>query len=340
MYYSHFGLSGPPFQLTSSPTSLYMSKEHREAFAALEWGLLHESSGFTVLVGEVGTGKTTLILATLARQYQNVRTAYLNNPKLSFDELMKVIMKQLGVKTQRRSRLGELEAFNDFLCKLEPGARVVVIVDEAHDLSDETMEQLRLLSNSGRPEEKQLHFLFVGQPELLRRLSSPALRQLDQRVGARAVLNPLQRAECREYIELRLEAVGGGAKQIFKPGALRCVVQHSGGIPRRINVLCHNAMLLAYSAGALQVNTRMVQSAVTEYDSLFSLRRTSEPVGAGATMRRWLSKALESVALRMLGWSRSLYPHEPRALDDQPASAPEALAQADATIHKPETIAG
>jgi type II secretory pathway predicted ATPase ExeA len=336
MYYNHFGLSGPPFQLTSSPAALYMSKEHREAYAALEWGLLHESSGFTVLVGEVGTGKTTLALAILARNYQNVRTVYLSNPKLSFDEMMKLVLKQVGLKS-RRSRLADLEAFNDFLVELPPGERVAIIIDEAHDLSDETMERLRLLSNSGKPDEKQLHFVFVGQPELLRRLSSPGLRQLDQRIGARSVLNPMQPAEVREYADKRLQACGGSAKQVFGASAMRQIVRHSGGIPRRINVLCHNAMLLAYSAGARQVDSRMVQAAVTEYDGLFSLKRTAQ-AGAGAgAFRRWLSRALESIGLRLLGWSRALNPREARAFEGGSPAPSMDLSAAD-TIENPQTL--
>jgi len=195
MYYSHFGLTGPPFQLTSSPAQLYMSEEHREAYAALEWGLLHESSGFTVLIGEVGTGKTTLALAILARRYENVCIVYLSNPKLTFEEIVKVIMKQLGIETRSENKLADLEAVNDFLCGLKPGERVVIIIDEAQGLSDETMEQLRLLSNSGESDEKQLHFVFIGQPELLHRLTNPSLRQLEQRIGAKTVLNPLQRSD-------------------------------------------------------------------------------------------------------------------------------------------------
>lgn len=337
MYYSHFGLSGPPFQLTSSPAALYMSKEHREAYAALEWGLLHESSGFTVLVGEVGTGKTTLVLAILAREYQNVRPIYLSNPKLSFDEMVKVVLKQLGIKAQRRSRLADLEAFNAFLLDLPAGERVAIIIDEAQDLSDETMEQLRLLSNSGKPEEKQLHFVFVGQPELLRRLSSPALRQLDQRIGARSVLNPLQSSEVRDYVEKRLGACGGSAKRVFRSGALRQIVRHSSGVPRRINVLCHNAMLLAYSANARLVDAQMVYAAVTEYDSLFALKR-ARATGSATGMRRWLSRALESAGLRLLGWSRALNPRETRAIDADSASMHDAPVQAEMAMQKPETL--
>jgi general secretion pathway protein A len=315
-----------------------MSKEHREAYAALEWGLLHESSGFTVLIGEVGTGKTTLALAILAREYENVRTAYLSNPKLTFEEMVKVIMKQLGIKTRSKSKLADLEAVNDFLCALKPGERIVVTMDEAQGLSDETMEQLRLFSNSGKTDEKQLHFVFIGQPELLRRLTNPSLRQLEQRIGAKTVLNPLQRAECHEYIEQRLRSVNGTIERIFKPGALRYLIRHGGGIPRRINVLCHNAMLLAYSGGARMVDTRMVEASVTEYDSLFSTLRSQTPGGNDARIRRWLGRALESVALRMLALARSLNPHEIRAFDDEPDRSAAPHADGDA-VEKPGTIA-
>src|SRR5690348_15295954 len=203
MYYRHFGLTGSPFQLTSSPAHLYMSKSHREAYAALEWGLLHEGSGFTLLVGEIGTGKTTLALAILSRQFEKVHTVYLSNPKLNFEEMLKLIIRQLDLKPRATSKLADLQAMDEYLCALPSGERAVVLVDEAQGLSDEAIEQLRLVSNSGKPDEKQLHFVFIGQPELLTRLAHPSLRQLEQRIGAKTMLNPLQRAECREYVEQR-----------------------------------------------------------------------------------------------------------------------------------------
>ena len=335
MYYRHFGLTGSPFQLTSSPAQLYMSKSHREAYAALEWGLLHEASGFTVLVGEIGTGKTTLALAILTRQFERVHTAYLSNPKLSFEEMLRLIISQLRIEPAAKGKLADLQAMNEYLRGLPSGDRAVVLVDEAQGLSDDIIEQLRLLSNSGKPDERQLHFVFIGQPELLQRLAGPSLRQVEQRIGAKAVLNPLQRSECREYIEQRLRVVNGTAERIFKRGALRHLIRHSGGIPRRINVLCHNAMLLAYAGGARIVDTRMVEAAVTEYDSLFSQMRGQGEQESGKRIRRWSGRVLESVALRMLVLARRLNPQEIRALDDGIAADADQAPQLD----KPGRIA-
>ncbi len=339
MYYSHFGLTGPPFQLTSSPAQLFMSREHREAYAALEWGLLHEPSGFTLLAGEVGTGKTTLTLAILAREYEHVAAVYLTNPKLGFEEMLTLIMQQLGIERRGEGKLADLEAINEFLCRLHSGERVVVLIDEAQGLSDDTMEQLRLLSNSGRPDEKQLHFVFIGQPELLRRLTNPSLRQLEQRIGAKTVLNPLQSTECRGYIEQRLSAVNGTTERIFKPSALRYLIRHSAGIPRRINVLCHNSMLLAYAGGARMVDKRMVEAAVTEYDSLFSTMRTHPAGMRDARVRRWLGRGLEAVGLKILALARALNPHEIRAFDDDPFEAERRREQAERTPKSPGRMA-
>jgi hypothetical protein len=144
------------------------------------------------------------------------------------------------------------------------------------------------------------------------------------------VLNPLQRAECREYIEQRLSAVNGTTERIFKSGALRYLIRHGGGIPRRLNVLCHNAMLLAYSGGARMVDTRMIEAAVTEYDSLFSTMHSQAPGEKGAPVRRWLGRALEAAALRMLALARRLNPHEIHAFDDEPESADAPHADNDA----------
>lgn len=298
MYYRYFGLSGLPFQFTPSATNLFESTPHREALAALEWGLLHEPSGFTLLIGEPGTGKTTLVYAILARNYERVRTVYLNYPMLGFEGMLRVIIGQLGLQVPAAaSKLEHMQALERYLTKLKLGRRVVIIVDEAQSLCDEVLEELRLLSNCGRIEEKQLHFVLVGQPELLRRLESPALRQINDRAGARAMLSPLQPDEARAYVAHRLAAFKGSADAIFAPRALRYLVDSSGGIPRRINVLCHNAMLLAYSAGTRKVEMAAARGAVKDYRNLFASVRQFRPSSVVRRARAWLPTSYRRPAI-------------------------------------------
>ncbi len=270
MYYQHFGLNGPPFQFTPSPAMVYMSQTHREGMAALEWGLMHESSGFSLLVGESGTGKTTLIASLLSRQYQRLHLVYVTNPRLDFPDVLRLILTQLGIETAGLSKGQMLDALGRFLGALRPAERVAIIFDEAQGLSDDALEELRLLSNYGRPGENQLQLILAGQPELLRRLMAPNLRQFNERIGARTLLVPLDASETLEYIDYRLRSKGGSAAKIFKPKALKFIVAASAGIPRRVNVLCHNAMLLAYAAGAGQVTLKMAREAVAEYQDLFT----------------------------------------------------------------------
>ncbi len=270
MYYQHFGLNGPPFQFTPSPAMVYMSQTHREGMAALEWGLMHESSGFSLLAGESGTGKTTLIASLLSRQYQRLHLAYVTNPRLEFADVLRLILTQLGVEAAGLSKGEMLDELGSFLGSLRPAERVVVIFDEAQGLSDDALEELRLLSNYGRPGENQLQLILAGQPELLRRLMAPNLRQFNERIGARTLLVPLDANETLEYIDYRLRSKGGTAEKVFNSKALKYIVAASAGVPRRVNVLCHNAMLLAYAAGAKQVTLKMAKEAVAEYQDLFT----------------------------------------------------------------------
>jgi type II secretory pathway predicted ATPase ExeA/phage tail protein X len=269
MYYRHFNLSGPPFQFTPSAGVLYPSKSHQEAMAALEWGLLHEPSGLTLLIGEPGTGKTTLISSVLARHFEHVRIAYVGNPKLTFDEILQVIARQLGIVFRSEQRLARLDAIDHFL-ETHRSERVTVVIDEAQVLADAVVEELRLLSNYSPARQTALRFVFVGQPEFLHRLESPGLKQVNERIGARAMLNPLQPNEIYEYIDYRLRARKGAAKDIFASAALKLIAENCGGIPRRINVLCHNAMLLAYTSGSKRVRAQHAKAAAAEYDSLFT----------------------------------------------------------------------
>ncbi len=275
MYLEHFGLSAPPFQFTASPTSLFMSRTHRECLAALEWGLLHEPSGLTLLIGDTGVGKTTLVCALLARQYREVRAAYLGNPRLSFEELLSSILGQLGVRGGRANKAAMINALTHFAADLPPTELIAILVDEAQALSDDALEDFRLLSNLDRAAgRKAAQMVLAGQYELARRLAAAPMRQLNERIGARAVLVALTQLECREYIEHRLRLCGGSSDRLFARRALDHIVRHSAGVPRRINAFCHNALLLAYSGGAKQVGLPMARAAVADYDAIGEVAET------------------------------------------------------------------
>jgi type II secretory pathway predicted ATPase ExeA/nucleoid-associated protein YgaU len=284
MYYEHFGLSGAPFEFNPTASVLFMSAGHREGLAALEWGL-RELSGFTMLVGEIGTGKTTLIYSLLATQHQGVRSAWVANPRLSFEEMIRQILGQLGVDLSETSgKLALLQAFDAQLASLGEDECVAVIIDEAQDLSDDALEDLRLLSNFQSLERRRLQIVLVGQIELARRLSEPQLRQLNQRIGARALLPTLRGMEIYDYVEYRLRSRGGDIERLFTRGAIKELTRESGGIPRRINVLCHNALLLAFAEGEGCVTDRHVRDATQDYDHLLVSRATKrEKIAASAS---------------------------------------------------------
>jgi type II secretory pathway predicted ATPase ExeA len=330
MYYRHFGLSGAPFQFTPSPKLLFLSKAHRETRAALEWSLEHEPSGFSLLIGETGTGKTTLIISLLAQRNALVRAAYVSNPKLGFDGLLRDIARQLGVPAHT-DRLEMFCAFDRYLEELAPHERAVVIVDEAQALSDEILDDLRLFSNRELHYERRLHFVFAGQPGLLSRLSAPELRQVNERIGVRVLLNPLEAAEARAYVEYRLAAFGGSAEAIFARGALEHLLARSGGIPRRINVYCHSALLRAYNAGESRVSLEAARSAALDVKDLFAGARRYDPVYAapGFVQRRFqtlvsmahgLAPALIAATLAIAGMGSLYFWNSGAPRRDEPVS--------------------
>ena len=268
-----------------------MSPTHLAGLATLECGLSRELNGFTLLTGEVGTGKTTLIYSLLQRDFKQVRIAYIADPKLSFLEILRVILKELNLYPTGSTKLDYLEALDRFLNLRDKEERVAIIVDESQILSDDALEELRLLSNHGQRYDRCLQLILVGQPEIVERLKKPELHQLNQRISARGVLNPLNIEESLKYVECRLRARGGASSQIFEPGALERLLQHSDGIPRKINQLCHNAMLLAYSAGARKVSLKAAKETAAEHDASTRLYNRS----SSAPHRRKKSSPLSQV---------------------------------------------
>ncbi|MGA9723012.1 MAG: AAA family ATPase [Candidatus Binatus sp.] len=267
MYCRHFGLDGPPFRFSPSAAVLYLGSAHRECLAALEWALIHDQCGFMLLVGETGTGKTTLLNAVLARRLRNLHLACVTNPRLSFQEIMRVVLPQLGVTSDERGKLELIQELERAIANQPEGHLAAIAIDEAQDLSDETLEDLRLLTNHVGSQDRALQIVLMGQPELLDRLAAHDLRQLRERISTKVRLLPLSPVESVAYVNCRLEAQHG-TSQIFEPKALRVLVKAAAGIPRRLNVLCHNALLLAYSKDASKVTGHIAREVVKDFESI------------------------------------------------------------------------
>lgn len=280
MYFEHFRLSGEPFSLTPDPAFLFLSEKHREAMAAVQYGLVN-GRGFITLIGEVGTGKTTILYSVLSQLGPEVATAYVPYAAHTFDDLLTVALKDLGEQPPPgASRLQLLEVLQRMLLRRDTaGQRTALVIDEAQSLSDATFEELRLLSNFETYTHKLLQIVLVGQPELQERLRQQNLRQLQQRVSVRAIINPLDPAEMQAYILHRLSQVGGEAG-LFEPAALRAIVRHARGIPRRANILCHNALLFAFGRSLPLVTASAAGEAIAEMDE-----RKPGVLGRGALRR-------------------------------------------------------
>jgi general secretion pathway protein A len=266
LYAEHFKLSAQPFSLTPDPAFLYLGPAHREALAAVEYGLI-DRRGFITLMGEVGTGKTTLLYSLLGRLGPEFQVAYVTYTHQSVRRLLTSVLKDLGIPAPGTSKAALILALNRHLRRRgEEGGTTAIVIDEAQNLSDEAFEQLRLLSNFETYTQKLIQIVLVGQPELQDRLRQPQLRQLWERVSVRSVMNPLPDKEMRRYIEHRLQAVGGRAPELFTPRALRLIIRRAAGIPRRANILCHNALLFAYGRSLPRVTAHIAREAIAEMD--------------------------------------------------------------------------
>jgi general secretion pathway protein A len=262
VYEKFFSLEETPFVLTPDPRVLFRSKTHHEILSALLYGITSQK-GVMTLIGDVGTGKTTLARALLRELPRDVHSALVLNPHLSGAELVGAILDDLGVE-RRGATKGELMThLSEHL--LEAGARgtkVVVVVDEAQQMSVEALEQIRILSTLETPTQKLLQIVLAGQPELEALLKRHELRQLDQRVGVRCYLPPLDQRATERYIEHRLRAAGLDGSVPFTPGAMFLIYRHSRGIPRVINLVCDRALLAAYHAHASSVSAALARAAI------------------------------------------------------------------------------
>jgi general secretion pathway protein A len=266
MYTSFFGLSEKPFAITPDPRYLYLSERHAEALAHLLYGI-NESGGFIQLTGEVGTGKTTVVRTLLSRVPHHADVALILNPRITPVEFLLTICEELGLgldEADRDSVKQMVDALNSRLLSAHAeGRRVIVIVDEAQNLSAEVLEQVRLLTNLETATQKLLQIILIGQPELRELLDRNELRQLAQRITGRYHLKPLSSDETQQYVRHRLR-VAGASGEIFTAAALREVHRVSSGVPRVINVCCDRALLGAYTQEIKKLTPALVRRAAGE----------------------------------------------------------------------------
>jgi general secretion pathway protein A len=254
MYNEYFGFTEAPFSLTPDPRFSYTNALYQEAFATLRYGI-EARKGFIVITGEAGTGKTTLLRRLMQSFGRHVQTAYIYNTHITLTELLRLILSDLGLANSTEDRLEMVGQLNEYLIKqLKERNIVTLLVDEAQELSIEMLEEIRLLSNLETDTQKLLQIVLMGQPELERKLDQPELRQLKQRVALRCRLDPLPGNEVGEYIVTRLKAVGYSRKDLFHSLAVEKIAAHSRGIPRLINIICDNALLIAFAASKKTVS--------------------------------------------------------------------------------------
>ncbi len=266
MYEAFYGFREKPFNLTPDPKFLYLSGKHHEAFAHLEFGL-RQRGGFIVVTGEVGTGKTTLCRYFLDRLDERTVSAFILYPALGTTEILRAVNRDLGVPYDGKTDKELIDILHEFLLESRAaGKNIVLVIDEAQNLSRDVLEQVRMVSNLETDTEKLIQIVLIGQSELNELLAQSDLRQLAQRVTARYHLNPLSRSEMTLYIRHRLVVAGGLGQVEFTAQALRLIHRFSGGIPRLINLLCDRALLAGYVLEKDLIDGAVVRRAMKELD--------------------------------------------------------------------------
>lgn len=271
MYTKYFGFNEKPFTLTPNPRFIFLSKNHKEAFAHLLYGI-NNHYGFIELTGEIGTGKTT-VLRTLLGQLQesNYRTALIFSPCVTGVELLHCINSEFGIDCTSQHSNELLAALNRFLLtESAQGRTVVLVIDEAQNLQPDVLEQIRLISNLETENDKLIQIILAGQPELENLLERPDLRQLNQRIAVRYKLRPMSMIETQLYIRQRMEIAGETGGVNFTATAVRLIYHASQGVPRMINIVCDRSLLVAYG------NEKRAVSAVTVIQAMYEvLNRTA-----------------------------------------------------------------
>ncbi|MBU8975235.1 MULTISPECIES: ExeA family protein [unclassified Lysobacter] len=331
MYLEHYGLSEPPFSITPDPRFVFLSERHRDALAHLLFGITQGGGGgFVQLTGEVGTGKTTLCRLLLEQVPENTRVALVLNPRQTPVELLETICEELHIDLDGRhgSAKALIDALNAYLLDAyAQGLRVVLVIDEAQNLSVDALEQVRLLTNLETPTQKLLQIVLLAQPELRRMLAREDLRQLAQRITARFHLTPLDAAETGEYLRHRYR-IAGGTRFPFDASAVKRIHLHAGGVPRLVNVIAERSLLAGYAHDVAMLDARWVDRAAAE---------VLPAKASDAHRRRWfIAVPVAALAVATIGFATWWWMRAPaRAEAPIPAPArPVATAPAP-VVHAP-----
>jgi general secretion pathway protein A len=297
VYLDFYGLNREPFHITPDPEFLYLSPSHKEAFATILYGV-EKRKGFIAVTGEVGTGKTTILRAYMEQLSSTpIRPIYLFDPGVSFEELLEAMLNELGMRGEDRSEFAKLQWLRWHLIEeFKQNHNVALLIDEAQNMPMETLERLRILSNVETTKEKLIQIVLVGQPELEAKLAQPSLRQLNDRIAVRAKIRPLNWDESLAYINHRLAQAGGNPEVIFTPGALKRIIKHAGGIPRRLNILCDNTLVAGLGAHRRPIPASLVDevSADLRGSKARPYLKRAAPVAAGL---------LAVAGLALVGWN-------------------------------------
>jgi putative secretion ATPase (PEP-CTERM system associated) len=282
MYESFFGLQSKPFDLVPDPRFLYLGRAHQKVLNHLQYGI-QEGAGFVLLTGEVGSGKTTIIRNLVAQLDADVCLAMVFNTRVSGEQLLALINDDFGLETAGKDKVILLRELNDFLVDRHAArCRPILIIDEAQNLSPETLEEVRLLSNIEAAHSKLLQIILVGQPELQKVLARSDLRQLRQRISINCHLDPLSRQETESYILHRLELAGNRDAVRFAEGAFDVIFDYSRGTPRLINILCDFLLLAAFAETTLVLNLDLVKEVAGEFSAREPTISEQDPVPAAA----------------------------------------------------------
>ncbi len=268
MYQEFYHFRQLPFNSTADPEFLFLSRKHEEVLHHLLYGV-EQRKGFLQVIGEVGTGKTTLCKELLKRLPVSTKTAFIYHSNLSELQLLMAIAQDLGARSGKQNRLALINTMNEFLLEQSVlRSNVVLLIDEAQCLSDASLEQLRLLSNLETQKEKLLQIVFVGQPELDRKLNSVHLRQLRQRIAVRSYLLPLNREETAGYIHHRIKIAGGESCVNFSEEATHRIFQYSQGTPRMINLVCDRVLLAGFVKQTHHITEELISRAIEELEGV------------------------------------------------------------------------